>query len=77
MYWQRAECDRLGAAAEHAQFQMRLITEDPGLAVLADAAFAAIDSISRAADKAQPAESGPSCLDALNVFIAEAAAQLR
>jgi MoxR-like ATPase len=72
----RAECDRLGAAAEHAQFRMRLITEDPDLAALADAAFAAIDSISRATGQAQLAESETMCLDALNVFIAEAAAQL-
>jgi hypothetical protein len=73
----RAECDRLGAAAEHAQFRLRLISENPELAALADSAFATIGSIGRAADKAELAEREAHCLDALNIFIAGAAAQLR
>jgi len=73
----RAECDRLGAAAEQAQFRMRLISEDPDLAMLADAAFAATGSIGHAADKGQLSEREAYCLDTLNAFIAGAAAQLR
>jgi hypothetical protein len=73
----RAECDRLGAAAEQAQFRMRLISEDPELAILADAAFATIGSIGRAAGKDQLAERETRCLDALNAFIAGAATHLR
>jgi hypothetical protein len=37
----RTECDRLGAAAETAQFRVQLICGDPELMNLADAAFAA------------------------------------
>jgi hypothetical protein len=73
----RAECDRLGAAAEQAQFRMRLISEDLDLVTLADAAFATIGSIGHADDKAQLAERETHCLDALNAFIAGAATQLR
>jgi MoxR-like ATPase len=73
----RAECDRLGAAAEHAQFRMRLISEDADLAILADAAFAAAGSIERAADRGQLVERETHCLEALNAFIAGAAVQLR
>jgi hypothetical protein len=73
----RAECDQLGAVAEQAQFRMRLISEDRDLAALADAAFETIGSINRAADKDQLAERETHCLEALNAFIAGAAAQLR
>jgi hypothetical protein len=73
----RAECDRLGAAAEQAQFRMRLISEDLDLAALADAAFATIGMIDRATDKDHLVERETQCLKALNAFIAHAAAQLR
>jgi hypothetical protein len=73
----RAECDRLGAAAEQAQFRIRLISEDPALAALADAAFATIGAIDRATDEEQLAERETQCLKTLSVFIAHAAAQLR
>jgi hypothetical protein len=73
----RAECDQLGAAAEQTQFRMRLISEDPALAALADAAFATIGAIDRATDNDQLAERETQCLKTLNAFIAHAAAQLR
>ena len=73
----RAECDQLGAAAEQAQFRMRLISEDPALAALADAAFATIGAIDRATDNDQLAEREAQCMEALNAFIAHAAAQFR
>lgn len=73
----RAECDQLGAAAEQAQFRMRLISEDLDLVALADAAFATIGMIERATDKDRLAERETECLKTLNAFIAHAAAQLR
>ena len=37
----RIECDRLGASAEAARFRVQLVSGDPGLEMLANAAFAA------------------------------------
>jgi hypothetical protein len=56
---------------------MRLICEDPDLAMLADAAFATTGPIGRAADKDQLAERENHWLDTLNAFVAGAAAHLR
>jgi hypothetical protein len=48
-----AESDRLGAAAESAQFGMLLVTDDATVRALADAAFAAVGRIGEAADRAE------------------------
>src|SRR5687767_9276971 len=45
-----AESDRLGAAANHARFRVRLLVEDPRLRELADAAFEPIGALRHAAD---------------------------
>lgn len=48
-----AESDRLGAAAESAQFGMLLVTDDATVRALADAAFAAVGRVGEAADRAE------------------------
>ncbi|MFI5764667.1 hypothetical protein ACIA8F_27530 [Streptomyces sp. NPDC051563] len=42
-----AECDRLGAAAENAQFQVRLLAKEPALVALAVSAFDAVGPCAR------------------------------
>ncbi|MCP3817484.1 hypothetical protein NLX86_04830 [Streptomyces sp. A3M-1-3] len=72
-----AECDRLGAAAEHARFRVQLVAEDPALTVLADAAFATIGAVRDAAGRTELLDHEARCLDALGAFMASAAAQVR
>jgi hypothetical protein len=55
------ECDRAGASAETARFRVQLISGDPDLMALADAAFAALEPIRRAAFReGEPISSTPS-----------------
>ena len=55
------ECDRAGASAETARFRVQLISGDPDLMALADAAFAALEPIRRAAFReGEPTSSTPS-----------------
>ncbi|MEU5424239.1 hypothetical protein AB0H73_01330 [Streptomyces olivoreticuli] len=70
------ECDRLGAAAENAQFRVQLLAEDAVLTALATAAFDAIGPIRSASTRTELAEREQELQDALNAFIAAAAAQI-
>ncbi|WP_455356334.1 hypothetical protein [Streptomyces sp. SYSU K217416] len=72
-----AECDRLGAAAEHARFRVQLVAEAPDLCVLADAAFATAGAIRNAADRPELRAHETRCLDAISAFMTTAAAQVR
>jgi hypothetical protein len=47
----RIECDRPGASAEAARFRVRLVSGDPGLEMLANAASAAAGALSGAPDR--------------------------
>ncbi|MFI9311062.1 hypothetical protein [Streptomyces triculaminicus] len=71
-----AECDRLGAAAENAQFRVRLLAEDAMLVALAASAFDAIGPIRRAPTRTDLAEREQEVQDALNAFITAAAVQI-
>ncbi|MFI1726703.1 hypothetical protein [Streptomyces sp. NPDC020489] len=70
------ECDRLGAAAENAQFRVRLLAEDDMLVALAASAFDAIGPIRRASTRTELAEREQELQDALNAFIAGATSQI-
>ncbi|GHG78818.1 hypothetical protein GCM10018779_59140 [Streptomyces griseocarneus] len=69
------ECDRLGAAAENAQFRVRLLAADVMLAALASAAFDAIGPIRSASTRADLTAREEELRDALDAFIAAAAVQ--
>ncbi|MGW4685621.1 hypothetical protein ACWEPM_12055 [Streptomyces sp. NPDC004244] len=71
------ECDRLGAATENAQFQVRLLAEDPTLIALAASAFDAITPIRTASTSTELANREQDLQDALNAFITAAATQIR
>jgi hypothetical protein len=71
-----AECDRLGAATENAQFRVRLLAEDATLVALAAFAFDAVEPIRRASTRSGLAEGEQELEHALNAFMAAAAAQI-
>lgn len=73
----RAEGDQLGAAAEAAQFRVRLVTGDAQLWTLADSAFAALDAIPTASDRSELLAAEKRFDSAVKEFIAAAGAQLR
>ncbi|MEV6013216.1 hypothetical protein AB0M29_41445 [Streptomyces sp. NPDC051976] len=70
------ECDRLGAAAENAQFRVLLLAEDATLVALAASAFDAIEPIRRASTRTELAAGEQALQGALNAFIATAAAEI-
>lgn len=70
------ECDRLGAAAENAQFQVRLLAEDSTLVALAASAFDAITPIRAASTRTELANREQDLLAALNAFMTAATAQI-
>ncbi|MEV0118050.1 hypothetical protein AB0H77_33220 [Streptomyces sp. NPDC050844] len=70
------ECDRLGAAAENAQFRVRLLAEDDRLIALAASAFDAIGPIRRASTRTELAEREADLQSALSTFITAAAVQI-
>ncbi|MCJ0871235.1 hypothetical protein [Streptomyces sp. AP-93] len=72
-----AECDRLGAAAENAQFQVRLLAEDPALVALAALAFDAVAPLRAASTRTQLAHREQDLQDALNAFMTAAATHIR
>ncbi len=49
----RIECDRLGASAEAARFRVQLVSGDPGVGMLADAAFVAVGALSSSPDRSE------------------------
>jgi len=73
----RIECDRLGASAEAARFRVQLVSGDPELMTLADAAFTAVGAISGSADSKKLHEHENHFEDAVTEFIHGASARLR
>ncbi len=75
----RIECDRLGAAAETAQFRVQLVCEDRELMDLADAAFAAVGGgvISGAPSRTELGAAEDRFEAAVKAFISAASARLR
>jgi hypothetical protein len=71
------EADQCGAAADHARFQVRLLTEDAELLRLADAAFGPIAAIGKAADRAELADHETRSQEVLTAFVEAAGRQLR
>ncbi|MGW5400001.1 hypothetical protein [Streptomyces sp. NPDC003952] len=71
-----AECDRLGAAAENAQFQVRLLAKEPALVALAVSAFDAVGPLRTASTPAELARREQDLLDALNAFMTAATTQI-
>jgi hypothetical protein len=72
----RNECDHLGAALDHARFQVQLIADDGSLMALANAAHKPTSAISSAADRAELMTCENQSRDAVSAFIAAAAAQV-
>jgi hypothetical protein len=73
----RVEGDRLGAAAEAAQFRVQLVSGDPQLIGLAESAFSAPGAIRTASDSTELREIEEKFESAVKEFIAAAGAQLR
>ena len=72
----RDECDRLGAALDHARFQVQLIADDPELVVLAATAHQPTTAISTAGDLDELRTHENRSREAVGSFIAAASAQL-
>jgi hypothetical protein len=73
----RAEGDRLGAAAEAAQFRVELVSGDSQLMELAESAFSALGAIRTASDRTELREIEKKFEGAVKEFIAAAGALLR
>lgn len=71
-----AECDRLGAATENAQFHVRLLAQDSTLVALAASAFDAVGPLRTASTKAELALREQHLQDALNAFMTAATTQI-
>lgn len=72
-----AEADRRGAAADHARFTVRLLTDDDELLHLADAAFEPISALGDAADLAELKTREIRCQELLTEFVRVAGHQVR
>ena len=73
----RLECDRLGAAVDHARFRVQLVADDPGLVALANEAHRPTSEIHRAADHAALRACEARCREAVAAFIRAAASEVR
>ena len=73
----RAECDRLGAAAETARFRVQLVSGDQELMNLADAAFTAAGAISGTPGKTELQAAEVQFEAAVKAFISAASVRLR
>ncbi|MFB6613544.1 hypothetical protein ACFCV9_04890 [Streptomyces sp. NPDC056367] len=71
-----AECDRLGAAAENVQFQVRLLAADSALVALAASAFDAIAPIRAAPTRTELVSREQDLQESLNAFMAAATTQI-
>ncbi|MGW3992873.1 hypothetical protein [Amycolatopsis sp. NPDC004772] len=71
------EADRSGAAADHARFALRLLTEDPDLLRLADSAFEPISALRHSAERAALREHEDRLEDILNAFVQAAGRRFR
>jgi hypothetical protein len=73
----RTECDRLGAAAETARFRAQLVSGDPELMSLADAAFSAAGTISSTPGRTELHTVEDQFEAAVKAFISAASVRLR
>jgi hypothetical protein len=73
----RIECDRLGASAEAARFRVQLVSGDPEVMTLADAAFTAVGALTRSADRDELREREDRFEAAVTTFIHAASRRLR
>ena len=73
----RVECDRLGASAEAARFRVQLVSGDPEVEMLADAAFTAAGALSGSPDRDELREREDHFEAAVTMFIHAASGQLR
>ena len=73
----RIECDRLGASAEAARFRVQLVSGDPEVEMLADAAFTAAGTLSSSADRSELREREDRFEAAVMMFIHAASGRLR
>jgi hypothetical protein len=73
----RIECDRLGASAEAARFRVQLVSGDPGLEMLAKAAFAAAGALSGSPDRDELRQRENRFEAAVTMFIHAASGRLR
>jgi hypothetical protein len=73
----RIECDGLGASAEAARFRVQLVSGDPEVMMLADAAFTAVGALSSSADRDELRERENRLEAAVTMFIHAASGRLR
>jgi hypothetical protein len=73
----RIECDRLGASAEAARFRVQLVSGDPEVEMLADAAFTAVGALSGSPDRSELREREDRFEAAVMMFIHAASGRLR
>jgi hypothetical protein len=73
----RVECDRLGASAEAARFRVQLVSGDPEVGMLADAAFTAVAALSSSPDRNELRERENHFEAAVTMFIHAASGRLR
>jgi hypothetical protein len=73
----RVECDRLGASAEAARFRVQLVSGDPRVEMLTDAAFTAAGALSSSPDLDELRERENHFEAAVTTFIHAASGQLR
>jgi hypothetical protein len=73
----RIECDRLGASAEAARFRVQLVSGDPEVEMLANAAFTAIGALSSSPDRDELRERENHFEAAVTTFIHAASGRLR
>jgi hypothetical protein len=71
------EADQRGAAGDHARFEIQLLTEDPEVLRLADAAFESIGAIGAAAERSELKEREDRSQEILAAFIRAAGSRLR
>ncbi|OLF10857.1 hypothetical protein [Actinophytocola xanthii] len=70
------EADKRGAAADHARFQVQLLTDDAELLRLADTAFEPITAVDEAAERSQLRMCEDRSQEILTAFIRTASRQL-
>jgi hypothetical protein len=73
----RVECDGLGASAEAARFRVQLVSGDPEVMTLADAAFTAVGALSSSADRNELRDREDRFEAAVTMFIHAASRRLR
>ena len=73
----RIECDRLGASAEAARFRVQLVSGDPEVEMLANAAFTTVGALSSSPDRDELRERENHFEAAVTTFIHAASGQLR